>query len=229
MGSLPFPIPSKENTTIARGRFQRRDKETGKRLRINERIRISPVRLIDHNDEQVGVVETNEALNMARDAGLDLVEVAPNSRPPVCRIMDYGKWKYQQRKKEQKAKSHSKQAELKEIRFRPKTDDNDRRIKVEKSRAFMADGHKVQFTMIFRGREMAHRNIGLDIFKKLAAEFEDLAKVEVPPRIMGRRMTMLLAPLGKAAKAKSKPKEEAAADKPPAAAPTEPQPSSTGS
>lgn len=174
---------------------------------------------------------------MARDAGLDLVEVAPNSRPPVCRIMDYGKWKYQQRKKEQKAKSHSKQAELKELRFRPKTDDNDRRIKVEKARAFLSDGHKVQFTMIFRGREMAHRNIGLDIFRELAAEFEDLAKVEVAPRIMGRRMTMLLAPLGKTAKAaKPKPKAEAEGesakpDKPdkPADAPAQTQTSSTGS
>jgi len=183
--------------TIARRRFIRREEDTSKQLRINERIRISPVRLIDENSEQVGVVETDKALQMARDAGLDLVEVAPNVRPPVCRIIDYGKWKYQQKKKEAKAKSHSKQSELKEIRVRPSTDDHDLELKMNRTREFLDEGHKVQFTMMFRGRQMAHKDIGFDNFRKIADDLEDVAKVEVAPRSMGRRMTMIVAPLSK--------------------------------
>jgi translation initiation factor IF-3 len=154
----------------------------------------------------VGIVETDKAQQMARDAGLDLVEVAPNVRPPVCRIMDYGKWKYQQRKKEAKAKSHARQSELKEIRLRPGTDDHDMKIKMERTRAFLEEGHKVQFTMMFRGRQMAHKDIGFANFRKIAGELEDIAKVEVPPRSMGRRMTMIVAPLPKGER-KARPKE----------------------
>ncbi len=178
-------------------------------MRINERIRVTPVRLIDENNEQVGVVETGKAQQMARDAGLDLVEVAPNVRPPVCRIMDYGKWKYQQKKKEAKAKSHSKQSELKEVRLRPGTDEHDMNIKMERTREFLEEGHKVQFTMMFRGRQMAHKNIGFDNFRKLADELSDVAKVEVSPRSMGRRMTMIVAPLSK----QDRKKQEQAQDK----------------
>ncbi len=185
---------------IARRRFIRRDDNKGKSLRVNERIRISPVRLIDAENEQVGIVETDRAMQMAREAGLDLVEVAPNVRPPVCRIMDYGKWKYQQKKKEQKAKSHAKQTELKEVRLRPGTDEHDMEIKMARAREFLGEGHKVQFTMMFKGRQMAHRDIGLRQFRELADDFADIGKVEVPPRAMGRRMTMIMAPLSKAAK-----------------------------
>lgn len=180
--------------TIARGRFRPQAKETGKRLRINDQIRLSPVRLIDENNEQVGVVETDEAMRRARDAGLDLVEVAPNSKPSVCRIMDYGKWKYAQRKKEQKAKSHAKQSELKGMRLRPKIDDHDLGIKVNKAREFLEDGNKVQFTMLFRGREMAHQNLGYQQMRDICDTLADVAKVEAPPKMMGRRMTMVLAP-----------------------------------
>ena len=163
-------------------------------MRVNERIRISPIRLIDENNEQAGVIETYEAQKRARAAGLDLVEVAPNSSPPVCRIMDYGKWKYQQKKKEAKAKSHAKQSEIKEVRLRPGTGDHDVQIKTDKARDFFGEGHKVQFTILFRGRQMAHRDIGFRMFERIADLFADIAHVEMSPRIQGRRMTMLMAP-----------------------------------
>ena len=179
-------------SAIAR-RFFRPDDRTTKRLRTNEQIRISPVRLIDENEQQVGIVDLDDALRRAREAVLDLVEVAPTSKPPVCRIMDYGKWKYQQKKKEQKARSHTKHSELKEVRLRPKIDIHDRMIKVGKARQFLGEGHKVQFTMLFRGREMAHRELGIRVMNEVRDTLADLSKVETHPRMMGRRMTMVLA------------------------------------
>ncbi|MEX2212982.1 MAG: translation initiation factor IF-3 [Phycisphaeraceae bacterium] len=175
-------------------RFQPQVRDTGKRLRINEMIRISPIRLIDENNEQVGVIETIEAKRRAKEVGLDLVEVSPQSAPPVCRIMDYGKWKYQQKKKEQKARSHSKQSELKELRLRPQIDEHDLDIKTKRSREFLDEGHKVQFTIQFKGREMAHRELGIDLMRQVAGLLEDVSKVEQPPRSLGRRMTMTLVP-----------------------------------
>ncbi len=186
-------------------------RDTGKKLRVNEQIRISPIRLIDENEEQVGVIELDEARSRARDAELDLVEVAPQARPPVCRIMDYGKWKYQQKKKESKAKSHAKQSELKEVRLRPNIDDHDLSIKMAKARQFLGEGDKVQFTMLFRGRQMVHRDLALQLMQDLAADLGELAKIEAAPRLMGRRMTMMLAPDKKVAagkpKSSKKPKE----------------------
>lgn len=178
-------------------------------MRINDQIRLSPVRLIDENNEQVGVVETDEAMRRARDAGLDLVEVAPNSTPSVCRIMDYGKWKYAQRKKEQKAKAHAKQSELKGMRLRPKIDDHDLGIKVNKARDFLEDGNKVQFTMLFRGREMAHQNLGYQQMRGICDTLADVAKIEAPPKMMGRRMTMVLSPDRKQKQPDPAPKEAA--------------------
>lgn len=163
-------------------------------MRINDLIRISPVRLIDENDNPIGVVEVDEAKRLAKEAGLDLVEVAPKGDPPVCKIMDYGKWKYAQKKKEQKARSHTKQSELKGIRLRPKIDIHDLEIKMSKAREFLIDGDKVQFTMLFRGREMAHRNLGLDSMRRICNDLADVAKVESEPKMMGRRATMVLAP-----------------------------------
>lgn len=161
---------------------------------MNDQVRISPVRLISDDNEQVGVVDLDDAKRRAREAGLDLVEVAPNSSPPVCRIMDYGKWKYQQKKKEQKARSHSNKSELKGVRLRPKIDKHDLQIKVDKAREFLEDANKVQFTMLFRGREMAHKDLGMRCMKDVCDQLADISKVESPPRFMGRRMTMLLAP-----------------------------------
>ncbi len=166
----------------------------GKRLRTNHQIRISPLRLIDENDDQVGIVDLEEAMRRAQEAELDLVEVSPNSSPPVCRIMDYGKWKYQQKKKEHKNRTHAHKSELKGVRLWPKIDGHDLSIKVAKAREFLTEGHKVQFTMLFRGREMAHRELGLKVMKDVEQTLQDVSKVEAPARMMGRRMTMVLAP-----------------------------------
>ncbi len=167
---------------IGKGRFRPQKRDTGKSLRVNDLIRISPIRLIDENNEQVGVIDTDEAKQRARAAGLDLVEVAPTAKPPVCRIMDYGKWKYQQRKKEQKAKAHAKQSELKGVRLRPGIDDHDLDIKVNKAREFLEDGDKVQFTMLFRGRQMAHQDLGIQTMEQIFHRLEDIAKVEAQPQ-----------------------------------------------
>ena len=188
---------------IAR-RYFRPDDRTVKRLRTNHQIRISPVRLINEHEEQVGVISLDDALTQAREAVLDLVEVAPNSKPPVCRIMDYGKWKYQQKKKEQKARSNSKQSELKETRLRPNIDIHDLTIKLDKAREFLTEGHKVQFTMLFRGRQMAHQDLGLRTMGRVRDTLAEYGKVETMPRLMGRRMTMVLAPDKRATKPKPK-------------------------
>ena len=131
---------------------------------------------------------------MARQAEVDLVEVAPNSEPPVCRLMDYGKLKYDQKKKDHKAKVKQHNVVLKEIRLRPKIESHDREVKLKRAREFLEKGSKVQFTMLFRGREMAHLDLAIGIFDGIAEEFGETAKVEVPPRRQGRRMTMIMVP-----------------------------------
>jgi len=165
-------------------------KGTVSTYRANEQIRLPQIRLIDEHGEQIGIIATAEALLRAREADLDLVEVAPNERPPVCRIMDYGKFKYRLKKKGHK---HAEQ-QLKEVRMRPKTDDNDRAIKVNRALKFLSKGSKVQFTMQFRGRERAHREIAVQIFREVTEELGDLVKVERPPSMDGRHMVMVLAP-----------------------------------
>ena len=154
------------------------------------------VRLIDAENNQVGILETGEALDMAREAGLDLVEVAPMSDPPVCRIMDYGKWLYEQKRKIRDAhkKNVRHTATLKEIRLRPETDRRDLDIKLKHGREFLEKGHKVQFTMFFRGRQMLHRDQGYAMLEQIAESLQDLAKIERPARMAGRRMTLLLVP-----------------------------------
>jgi translation initiation factor IF-3 len=163
-------------------------------LRVNGGVKAESVRLIDESDNQVGVVLKDEALNRAREAGLDLVEVAPTSDPPVCRIMDYGKWQYQQKRRlrESHKKSQHHVATLKEIRLRPETDKHDLEIKVKHAREFLEKGHKVQFTVFFRGRQMLHKDHGYNLLKQIAEVLEDLAKVERPPMMSGRRMTLLV-------------------------------------
>ncbi len=159
-------------------------------------IRKSPVRLINENDEMVGVVETTEALRMSHEAGLDLVEVAADSDPPVCRIMDFGKWKYEQSKKDKANKAKSKQLELKEVRLgrSMKIDPHDVQIRMDQARRFLIDGHKVQIVQNFRGREMIHRDRGYDRMNHIVEQLSDVAKLELSPRLSGRRMSMLLAP-----------------------------------
>lgn len=171
------------------------DKTIGKsNFRVNERIRISPIRLIDHLNNQVGIIETHEAKGLARDVGLDLVEVSPNAEPPVCRIMDFGKWLYEQKRKTKQ--NHKKQhvTSLKEIRLRPKIDDHDRDIKVNRAIKFLEKGHKVQFTMLFRGREMTHIELGYKIMDEIIETLEQKAKIEREAKMAGRRMTMVVIP-----------------------------------
>ncbi|WP_261341860.1 translation initiation factor IF-3 [Mucisphaera calidilacus] len=178
---------------MARGRFRPPPKPNDKGLRHNDMIRVPQVRLVDENNEQIGIIDTNAAKDRAQDAGLDLVEVSPNSDPPVCRIMDYGKWKYAQKKKESKAKSHASQSELKGIRLRPNIDEHDLGIKLKKARQFLEEGHKVQFTMLFRGRQMAHQGLHLDLMRNISSQLEDVSKIEQIPKMLGRRATMVLA------------------------------------
>ena len=144
----------------------------------------------------MGIVERYLALNRAREAGLDLVEVSPNSDPPVCRIMDYGKWLYQQKRKIREAhkKSAHHSGTLKEIRLRPETDKHDLGIKVNHAREFLEKGHKVQFTMFFRGRQMLHRELGFEVLEQITQSLVELAKIERPARMTGRRITLLIVP-----------------------------------
>ena len=160
--------------------------------RINDQIRISPVRVVGDDGTQLGVMPTEEALEHAQKADLDLVEVAPNASPPVCRIMDYGKYKYQQKKRQHR--SHTHQTKMKEIRVRPKTGDHDINVKVNKAREFLEHKDKVIVTVIFRGREMAHIEEGRRVINHVVEQLEDVAKVESQPRQFGRRMSCTLAP-----------------------------------
>ncbi|MCP4837485.1 MAG: translation initiation factor IF-3 [Phycisphaera sp.] len=164
--------------------------------RMNERIRITPIRLIDENGEQAGVVETPDALRRARDLGMDLVEMAADSRPPVCRIMDYGRYKYEQAKKDKANKAKTKTSELKEVRLgrSMKIDPHDIAIRMRQARKFLLEGHKVQIVQQFRGREMAHRHRGDERMRGIIAELEELGKLETDPRMAGRRMSVIIGP-----------------------------------
>jgi translation initiation factor IF-3 len=164
-------------------------------FRHNHQIRISPIRLINSDDEQLGIVSTSDALRMATEASMDLVEVAPNARPPVCKIMDYGKWRYQQQKKEDKSRASNKGGQLKELKFKTvKIGDHDLLIKINHAREFLKGGNKVQFTLQFRGREMAHQELGRAIFKKIKDELFLVSKIERDAKMEGRRMTLVLQP-----------------------------------
>ena len=160
--------------------------------RINEQIRISPVRLIGPNGEQVGVVPTQQALDMAREANLDLVEVAATERPPVCKIMDFGKFKFQKQKTKDKAKSH--QQKLKEIRLRPKTDQHDIETKINQARKFLEHKDKVLVYVLYKGRELQHIDEGKRILAAILEKLAEVCKVEQAPRMEGKRMSTMLAP-----------------------------------
>jgi len=165
-------------------------------LRINGGIRAAQVRLVDESNNQIGIVTKDEAMAKATEAGLDLVEVAPNSEPPVCRIMDYGKWLYQQKRRVRDAhkKTQHPIATLKEIRLRPETDSHDLEVKVGHARAFLEKGHRVQFSVFFRGRQMLHKEQGSEMLNGIMATLQDVAKIERPSMMTGRRMTLLLVP-----------------------------------
>ncbi len=163
--------------------------------RRNRRIRVNEVRLIDENGEQVGIVSTKDALERARRAGLDLVEVAPTARPPVCKILDWGKFNYEQNKKEKKGSGPKAKSGLKELRVRPAISDHDLSYRLKDGRKFCEEGNKVLVVCIFRGRQMAHPEHGYDVMKRVSTAMADVAKVEMPAKLMGKRMTMLMAPL----------------------------------
>jgi translation initiation factor IF-3 len=162
--------------------------------RINRRIRVPEVRVITEDGEQLGVLATQEAVRRAEALGLDLVEVSPMAKPPVCKIMDYGKFKYQQKRKTAEAKKKQQVIELKEVKFRPKTDIHDFNVKVGRLRSFLAEGNKGKVTVMFRGREIVHPEIGQDMLKRVAEVLQEEASVESPPRMEGRQMVMILGP-----------------------------------
>ncbi|MDA1178625.1 MAG: translation initiation factor IF-3 [Planctomycetota bacterium] len=155
-------------------------------------MRISPIRVIAHDGQQLGIIATADAMNVARETGLDLVEVAPNEKPPVCRIMDYGKFKYQQNKKQHRGHSHH--TKTKEIRLRPKTGNHDIEFKVKKAKDFLKHNDKVQVSVIFRGREIVHVEEGHKVMESVIQELQEVGKLETPPLQQGRRIICTIAP-----------------------------------
>jgi translation initiation factor IF-3 len=161
---------------------------------MNEDIRVPEVRLIDQTGQNVGVVSTADALKRAGEAGLDLVEISPDANPPVAKILDFGKYKYQEQKKAAEARKRQKVVEIKEIKMRPSIDDHDYDVKMRSIRRFFDDGDKVKVTLRFRGRELSHQEIGWQVLQRVKADTEEIAKVESEPRMEGRQMVMVLAP-----------------------------------
>jgi translation initiation factor IF-3 len=168
--------------------------EREKRVRVNRQIRISPVRVIGPGGEQLGVMPVDEALAAAQDRGLDLVEVAPMARPPVVKIMDYGKFKFEEAKAARAAKKKQHIIQLKEVKYRPGIDDHDFDFKTRHAREFLESGNKVKVTMMYRGRQMAHIELGREVLDRVAIELKDIGKIEQEPRLEGRNMSMVLAP-----------------------------------
>ena len=162
--------------------------------RVNEEIRVPQVRLIDEEGEMQGVLSTRDALLRAYAAGLDLLEISPNADPPVVKILDYGKFKYEQQKKKNEAKKKQKVIEIKEIKVRPNIDENDYQVKMRAMKSFIEEGDKVKVTLRFRGREMAHQDIGIKVLERIRAELETETKVEQMPRMENRQMIMVLSP-----------------------------------
>ncbi|MFP4131410.1 translation initiation factor IF-3 [Thiohalospira sp.] len=168
--------------------------EKQKKPRLNEGINVPQVRLVDAEGEQKGVVETSDALAQAEEVGMDLVEVAPDADPPVCRIMDYGKYIFDQNKKRQAAKKKQKQTQIKEVKFRPGTDEGDYKVKLRNLTRFLENGDKAKVTLRFRGREMAHQELGKQLLERVAGDLEEIATVEQMPKMEGRQMVMVIAP-----------------------------------
>lgn len=163
------------------------------RLRVNERIRVREIRVIDDSGAQIGIMAPPQALALAREKGLDLVEISPTASPPVCRIMDYGKFQYTEQKRQRQAKKHQKVIEVKEIKFRPKVDEHDYQFKKKHIERFLEDGDKVKATIFFRGREMAHPEIGRRILERLIEDLAEVATPENMPRQEGNQMHAILA------------------------------------
>ncbi|RIK42139.1 MAG: translation initiation factor IF-3 [Chloroflexi bacterium] len=167
---------------------------TARPVRVNERIRIREVRLIDEDGKQLGIVATRDALETARERGLDLVEVQPNAIPPVCRLMDYGRFRYEESRRERESRRKAKAAVLKEVRIAPKIDDHDLDTKIRQAQRFLEAGDKVKLSVLFRGREMLHQDIGRGLLEKMIAQLSGVAIVEAAPRTEGRTMSAMLSP-----------------------------------
>ncbi|WP_419181853.1 translation initiation factor IF-3 [Paracoccus stylophorae] len=162
--------------------------------RVNERIRVAEIRLIGPEGENVGVVSPSVGLEMARESGLDLVEISPNATPPVCKVMDLGKFKYEQQKREAEARKKQKVIDVKEVKFRPGTDTHDYDVKMRNVMKFLEGGDKVKVTLRFRGREMAHQDLGLELLNRIRDDVGETGKVEAMPKLEGRQMVMMIAP-----------------------------------
>ena len=187
------PDNHKRNVTIARRPHNAPpQRETGPR--VNDRIRSAEIRLIGADGENVGVVTPARAMVLAEEAGLDLVEISPNAEPPVCKIMDFGKYKYETQKREAEARKKQKIIEVKEIKFRPGTDTHDYDVKMRAVHKFLDEGDKVKVTLRFRGREMAHQELGLELLKRVAEDVDAAGKIEQMPRLEGKQMVMMIGP-----------------------------------
>lgn len=184
-----------EERTIRGGK---KGQNNAQKNRINEEITAKEVRLIDAEGEQAGIVSTRDAQNMADEAGLDLVEISPNAEPPVCKVMDYGKFLFEKAKIQKEQKKKQKQIQVKEVKFRPGTDVGDYQVKLRSLRKFLEGGDKAKVTIRFRGREMAHQEIGIDLLNRIKTELEEIASVEsFPKKVEGRQMIMMMAPIAK--------------------------------
>jgi len=170
------------------------DVAINEKLRVNRQIRISPVRVITPDGEQAGILPIERAMEIAEEQGLDLVEVAPLARPPVCRIMDYGKFKYEEQRQAREARKRQHHVQIKEVKMRPGIEDHDFDFKTRHARRFLEEGNKVKLTMMFRGRQMAHPEFGRQVLDRVSALLQDVSKVEQHPQLEGRSMVMVLAP-----------------------------------
>jgi len=193
MASIFRALNRRRNPAIARRPHNAPpSRETGPR--INDRIRAPEIRLIGADGENVGVVTPLRAMQLAAEAGLDLVEISPTAVPPVCKIMDFGKFKYEQQKREAEARKKQKIIEIKEIKFRPGTDDHDYDVKMRSVLKFLEEGDKVKITLRFRGREMAHQELGMELLNRVAADVNEQGKIEQMPKLEGRQMVMMISP-----------------------------------
>jgi len=173
--------------------FQRRTRDKGPKY--NNRINSPEVQVIASNGENLGVINTNQAIAMAKEEGLDLIEIAPNAKPPVCKIIDMGKYKYDAQKKANKAKKKQKRIELKEIKLRPVTEIHDYKFKIKNAQKFISKGDKVKFTIRFKGRELQHSHLGNELMNKIKEDMQDIGKVEQDPKFDGKQMIMVIQPL----------------------------------
>lgn len=183
---------SRGGSTIARFPTNQPPSKDGPR--VNQEIDNATVRVVDQNGEQLGVISVDRAISLAAESGLDLVEVAPNAEPPVCKILDFGKYKYEAQKKRNEARKKQKTIEVKEIKMRPSIDEHDYQVKVRNMRRFLDEGDKVKVTIRFRGRELSHQDLGMKVLDRVRDELEELSKVEQIPKMEGRQMVMVISP-----------------------------------